>query len=447
VTRRQLITAAAVAASPAANTAPAASRRSTAAKPAAETMAGVPFERRETVRIGFVGLGGRGSSLLGNLLACEGVRVPAVCDVRPERARRAAERIGKSRQPTPETYTDGDHAYEALCRRDDLDLVLVATPWEWHVPMAVAAMTHGKHAAVEVPAATTLDDCWTLVDTSEKTRRHCVMLENCCYGRSEMQVLRMARAGLFGELVHGEAAYIHDLRAALFDEEGEGNWRRAPHVRRDGNLYPTHGLGPVARYLVIHEGDRFVRLVSMSSREAGLTAWREAHVAAADPRRREVYRCGDVNTSLLKTEKGRTVVLQHIVTAPRPYDRVNLLQGTRGAFRDYPERIYLDGVTPNDDWEPLDKYRAEWDDPLWRDMGELARRSGGHGGMDFLMCYRLVRCLREGLAPEMDVYDAAAWSAPGPLSDASVAKNGAPVAFPDFTRGRWQGNGPAKTPA
>jgi hypothetical protein len=264
-----------------------------------------------------------------------------------------------------------------------------------------------------------------------------MILENCCYGYNELLVLNLVRAGVLGEVLHAECAYIHDLREILLADEGEGLWRRLPHERRNGNLDPTHGLGPVARYLDIHRGDRFDYLVSMSSPERGLTLYRDAHAPAGSPKHRERYRTGDMNTSLVKTVKGRTIVLQHDVVSPRPYDRINLVSGTRGIFRDYPPRIHVEGRGEPHRFGTLDDYRAEHEHGLWRTVGELARAQGGHGGMDLVMVWRLVQCLREGLAPDMDVYDAAAWSAPGPLSEASVGKGSAPVRFPDFTRGGW----------
>ncbi len=403
-------------------------------------MADVPFERHERVRIGLIGCGGRGGSLLGDLLNVPGVEVRAVCDVRPERAARAAETVAK-RGGKAEAYDRGPEDYARLTARDDLDLVYIATPWEWHVPMAVRAMRDGKHAGVEVPAATTLEECWALVDASEATRRHCVILENCCYGYSELAVLRMARAGLFGTLTHAEAAYIHDLREILTVGEGEALWRRAPHTSRDANLYPTHGLGPVANYLDANRGDRFATLVSLSSREAALSEWVAQRFEEGDPKRAERYVCGDMNTSILRTTRGRTVLLQHDVVTPRPYSRLNLLQGTKGTFADYPARVFLDGQEGHD-WRPLGDFKAEWEHPLWTKEGETARKLGGHGGMDYIMSFRLVECMKEGKAPDMDVYDAAAWSAPTPLSEASNAAGGAPQLFPDFTRGAWESRPP-----
>jgi predicted dehydrogenase len=402
---------------------------------AGQGVVGLRFEPRAVVRVGLVGCGGRGQSLLRDLLGIERVEIKALCDVVPDRIAEAEAMIAKKGRPAPATFAKGDHDFENLCRRDDLDVVYVATPWSWHVPMAVAAMNGGKHAFVEVPAATTLEDCWKLVDTSERTQRHCVMLENCCYGYNELMVLNMARAGFFGDLTHAEAAYIHDLRKLLFEDAGEGLWRRAEHFTRDGNLYPTHGLGPVASYLDINRGDRFERLVSMSSRERSLSAYREASIPKDSPKQSETYRCGDMNTTLLQTARGRTVMLQHDVVTPRPYSRINHVSGTKGTFRDYPPRLFQEGQAGHA-WGTLEPWKAKFEHRLWTRLGALARESG-HGGMDYVMSFRLLQCVREGLVPDMDVYDAAAWSAPGPLSEQSVANGSAAVDFPDFTRGRW----------
>jgi hypothetical protein len=400
----------------------------------AKTMMNVPFEAKEP-RLGIIGVGGRGTSLLEDLLAAN-AQVRAICDVVPDKAKHALQLIEKTGQHPPELYTENDHAYERLVARDDLDLVVIATPWRWHVPMAVAGMRTGKHVAVEVPAATTLDDCWRLVNTSEATRRHCIMLENCCYGYNEMLVLHMVRAGLLGDLLYGEGAYLHDLREELFSKQGEGLWRRTVHTQRNGNLYPTHGLGPVANYMGINRGDRFDYLVSMSTPQRGLDVYRNAHLERGDPRWAEHYVAGDMNTSLIKTAKGLTITLKHDVSNPRPYDRINTIAGTKGIFADYPPRIYLDGQQGGEEWASLDAYK-EHEHPLWRQEGDIARKAGGHGGMDFIMLYRLLECLREGLAPDMDVYDAAGWSSVAPISLASLQSGSGPAKFPDFTRGRW----------
>jgi hypothetical protein len=405
---------------------------------AAGPMADAPFAPIPMVRVGIIGTGGRGSSLADNFAAVPGARISALCDIVPEKVLKTAAKLEKTVKgfvPLA-TFHGSDHAFEGLLKRDDVDLVAIATPWNWHVPMAVAAMKQGKHVAVEVPAASTIEECWQLVDVSESTHRHCVMLENCCYGFNEMMVLNMVRAGVFGELIHAGAAYNHDLRSILFGNEGEGLWRRAEHIGRNGNLYPTHGLGPVARYMDINRGDRFDTLVSMSSLSAGLQQYRQ-NLMPFDPRQKEIYRQGDFNVSLIRTAKGRVIELEHNVSNPQPYDRINLIAGTRGIFRDYPPRVYLDGFK-KEAFESLDGFKKQYEPALWKKIGEMAKELGGHGGMDFVMAYRLVECMHGGMAPDIDVYDAAAWSAPGPLSESSAATGGMPQKFPDFTRGGWQ---------
>jgi predicted dehydrogenase len=406
------------------------------AQTTAATMVNVPFASA-TPRIGIIGVGGRGTGLLRNMLASD-VQVNALCDVVADKAKHAQSMVQQAGQKAPELYTDGDHAFERLVSREDLNLVVIATPWQWHTPMAVAAMKQGKHVATEVPAATTIEECWQLVDTSEATRRHCIMLENCCYGENETLILAMVRAGLFGDLLYGEAAYIHDLRAEMFSNKGEGLWRRTWHTKKDGNLYPTHGLGPVANYMGINRGDRFDYLVSMSTPAKGLAAYRTGHVPQGDPKWSEHYIDGDMNTSLIKTANGLTINLQHDVSNPHPYDRLNTIAGTKGVFKDYPPRIYFDGQPGGEEYGSIEQYKEQYENPLWKKQGEIARKLGGHGGMDFIECYRLTECLRRGSVPDLDVYDAAAWSAPGPLSSASLAHGSAPMKFPDFTRGRWR---------
>jgi len=409
------------------------------ATPPAKSVSGMPFEKKDVVRLGVIGVGGRGNSLIDNFSAMPEVQIGALCDTVKDKVLKAQEKLERAgkQSHTPALYHSSDHAFEQLLKRDDLDLVVVSTPWVWHTKMAVAAMKAGKHVAVEVPAARTLEECWELVNTSEATRRHCVQLENCCYGYNEMMVWNMVKAGMFGELTHGACAYNHDLRSILFSKEGEGQWRRFEHLDRNGNLYPTHGLGPVAHYMDINRGDRFDYLVSVSSIPASLAAYRKEHIPADDPRQKEVYQCGDLNSSLIRTVKGRLITLEHNTSSPQPYDRINLIAGTKGIFRDYPPRIYIDGA-PKEEFTSLDPYKEKYEHPLWKETGDLARKLGGHGGMDFVMAYRLAQAIREGKAPDIDVYDAAAWSAPGPLSEQSVAKGSAPMKFPDFTRGKWQ---------
>jgi predicted dehydrogenase len=422
-------------------------RRAPAAGTSPKTMMGVPFEKVDKVRIGIIGAGARGQSVMSDLLNVPRVEIRAVCDIDPRMIEVTKKRFARKGLPEPRLYSKDAHDFENLCKQDDLDFIYIATPWEWHTEMALCAMNHGKHAGVEVPAGVTMPQLWELVRTSERTRKHCMMLENCCYGDNEMMVLAMARQGLFGTITHGEAAYIHDLRMVMNEQDKEGRyvseatWRRAWHTKANGNLYPTHGLGPVCWYMGIHQGDRLDTLVSLSSLEASLSE----DQAARFKDRGEKYVCGDMSTSILRTVKGRTILLQHDTVSPRPYTRHNMIQGTKGAFADYPERLYLDEVarkTRKHDWiegeEALKPYREQYVHELWKRVGDLARKNGGHGGMDYIMCYRVVECMLEGLEPDFNVYDAAAWSAPFPLSFASVKGGGAPQRIPDFTNGHWE---------
>jgi hypothetical protein len=402
-------------------------------KPAAEfTAPPIP-----DVRIGFVGVGGQGGAHVRNMLRVPGARVTAICDVNPTRAAQVQKWVVDAGQKEPALFTRGPRDFERLCQSADVDLVFNATPWEWHVPVCVAAMKQGKHAATEVPAAMTIDECWELVETAEKQRKHCVMMENCNYGRAEMMVFNMVRQGLFGEILHAEGGYLHDLRAIKFANQGEGLWRRAWASKVNANLYPTHGLGPVANCLDINRGDRFEYLVSMSGPSRGLQNWAQEHFPAGSPQRSEKFVLGDVNVSLIRTVRGKTIYVSHDTNLPRPYSRINLVQGTRGLFQGYPDRVYIEGRSPEHRWEDSKTYLAQYDHPLWTDLTSKSE-GAGHGGMDYLEDYRLIKCLREGLPMDMNVYDAAALSAVVHLSQQSNAKRSASIDFPDLTRGRWQ---------
>ncbi|HEY2038577.1 MAG TPA: Gfo/Idh/MocA family oxidoreductase [Edaphobacter sp.] len=403
------------------------------------SMADVPYERKDP-RIAMVGVGGRGTSLLKNLLGAD-AKIVAICDIAPEHAARAQKLVVDSKQSSPELYTRGEHDFERLVQRDDIDLVITATPWKWHAPVSLAAMEHGKHACMEVPGVLTLEDCWRIIHTSERTRRHCSMLENCCYGYNETLILRMAQAGKFGELLWGEGAYLHDLRDILFADESEGLWRRTEHTLLNGNLYPTHGLGPVANYMDINRGDTFSHIVSMSSIERGLSEYRKDHVPAGNPKWNERYKEGDFNISLIKTAKGRTITVKHDTSNPMVYSRVNALGGSKGLFMDYPPRIYFDGQKGGEKWADLDGFK-EYEHPLWKSMGDIAKKLGGHGGMDFIMLFRLLERFRQGQAPDIDVYDTALWSSVVPLSVASVSQGSAPQHFPEFLPGSGKGRKP-----
>jgi hypothetical protein len=389
-----------------------------------------------TVRIGYVGVGGMGSAHVRNLLRIEGVEIRAVCDIVEEKVARIQKAVVAAGQKQPDGYSRGLTDFKRLCERDDLDLVYTATPWEWHVPVCVAAMQAGKHAATEVPAAITLEECWQLVETAEKTRRHCVMMENCCYDRPEMLCLNLVKKGFLGEILHAEAGYLHDLRGVKFSNEGEGLWRLAHSIARNGNLYPTHGLGPVSQCMDINRGDRFQSLVSISSPSRGLNLYAVKTFGADHPKARQKYALGDVNVSLIQTALGKVITLYHDTNLPRPYSRIHKVQGTGGLFEKYPDRVYIEGRSKADAWDTLDKY-AEFEHPLWTSQADKAR-GAGHGGMDYIEDYRLIDALQQGRALDLDVYDAASWSAVTGLSERSVASKGAPVDFPDFTRGQWK---------
>ena len=436
------------------------------------SMMGFVAPRLKIVRFGLIGVGQRGSTLLRLLLQIPGARVNAVCDVDDD-ALAGAQTILKenSQAPAFEVVAGGEYAYRKLLDRSDLDAVIIATPWRWHAPMAVEAMQADKHAFVEVPMATTLEDLWRMVEVSEATRRNCMMMENVCYGRNEMMVLNLVEQGVLGELTHGEGAYIHDLRWQMKEvARGTGSWRTAYHTRMRGNIYPTHGLGPIAQYMSINRGDRFDYLTSMSSPSLGRAAYARREFSADHERNAVNYVKGDMNSTLLKTAKGRSILVQYDTTTARPYSRLNLVQGTNGAFAGFPNRIAVEEPpeplkqayeteyqarlatwqeTDQSQPEPRRRTFHEWDQdmghwydhfdhPLWKRIRTEAETAGGHGGMDFVMLWRMVQCLREGIALDQNVYDGAAWSSLFPLTHASVVSRSEPVSVPDFTRGRWQ---------
>lgn len=400
----------------------------------------------EKVRVAFIGVGARGPGHIANFMKCDGVEIAGICDTHaPSRDAAVAQVVRAGRKAPPSFGDRGDYDYRRMLA-GDFDAVVIATPWEWHVPMAIDAMKASKHAFVEVPASITVDGCWELVETAEATKRHCMMLENVNYGREELMVLNMCRLGVFGELLHGEAAYIHDLRGQMFEiEHGTGSWRTLHYTKRNGNLYPTHGLGPVAHYMDINRGDRFDYMSSMSCNSRVRALYAKEKFPEGHPRRKLKFVCGDLNTSIIRTLNGKTIMVQWDEQLPRPYSRHNFLQGTRGAWGGFPNRVVLEGQTPStDDWTEgaaLDAWFKKYDHPLWKKLSEAAV-GGGHGGMDFVMAWRIVYCLRNGLPLDQDVYDAASWSVISPLSEASVANRGRVQDIPDFTRGAWKGRKP-----
>ncbi len=408
-------------------------------------MSGYASARIETVRIGFIGLGQRGPGAVERIANIEGVEIKALSDKLMDRVDKAQQILTSYGLPAAKAYGGSEESWKELCQDPDIDLVYICTPWKLHTPMAVFAMEHGKHAASEVPAATTLDEAWQLVETSEKTKKHCMMLENCCYDFFELLTLNMARQGFFGELLHAEGAYIHDLRTLMFDKNGYVDmWRLKENHTRNGNVYPTHGLGPVCQALNINRGDRMDYLTSTSTNDFQMASL-AGELAKKDSFYNEftapTYR-GNMNTTIVRTEKGKTIMIQHDTTSPRPYSRIHLISGTKGVAIKWPEpeRIALSHEWFNEKQmqEVRDKYTPE----IVKRVGEMAKKIGGHGGMDFMMDWRLIDCLRNGLPLDQNVYDAALWSCIAPLSEWSLKHRSNSITVPDFTCGAYMSNIP-----
>ncbi len=413
-------------------------------QPANFNMCGYAAPKMDKVRIGFIGVGNRGSGAVTRMANITEVEIVAICDHRPERVTRSQRALERAGLPKAKEYT-GEEGWKQLCQSNDVDLVYICTPWSMHTPMAIYAMKNGKHAAVEVPAAVTLDECWQLVETSEKTKKHCMMLENCCYDFFEIMTLNMAQQGVLGELVHAEGAYIHDLLQGNFGKNSyDQMWRLEENAQRNGNLYPTHGLGPIAQCLNINRGDKMEHLVSMSTNDFqmhDLAVQKAAEDAFYNKYTSKKFR-GNMNTSIIRTQKGKTIMLQHDVTSPRPYSRIHILSGTKGYVQKYPEpgKISFGHSWIKDN--EMNDLKEKYTPPIVKHIGELAKKVGGHGGMDFMMDWRLIDCLRNGLPLDQDVYDAALWSAAGIVSEHSVAKKSRTIDMPDFTRGNWASNKP-----
>jgi predicted dehydrogenase len=415
--------------------------------PAHFNMCGFAAPKLDTVRIGFIGLGNRGPAAVERMTHIEGTDIKALCDIRPEKVNAVKKSLeGSVHQPA--VYTGKEEEWKKLCDRKDIDLVYIATPWALHTAMAVYAMNQGKHVCVEVPAAKTITECWQLVTTSERTRKHCIILENCCYDFFELLTLNMNRQGLFGEIVHGEGGYIHTLLEGNFDKDKYYHMWRLKENFRNGNLYPTHGLGPVAQAMNINRGDKMDFLVAVSSNDFQMAA--EANTLSAKdsfyaPYAGKHFR-GNMNTTTIRTSKGRTIMLQHDVTSPNVYSRIHRISGTKGSCLKYP----LPGriAFGHEDWlddAAYKKMEEEYSPAIIKKLGEMAKQVGGHGGMDFLMDWRTIDCLRNGLPVDMDVYDAAAWSSIAPLSEWSVANRSNSISIPDFTSGSWKTNQPIDT--
>ena len=401
----------------------------------------------ETVRVGFIGLGMRGPDAVERFSQIEGTDIKGLCDVEAERVEECQKLLEKLGRPRAAGYSGSTEAYKAMCDRDDIDLVYIATDWVHHVPLAVYAMEHGKHVAVEVPAAMTLDEIWLLINTSERTRKHCMMLENCVYDFFEIAVLNMAQQGLFGEVLHVEGSYLHNLDD--FWPEYWNNWRLDYNMKHRGDIYPTHGIGPDCQVLNIHRGDRMEYLVAMDTKPCNgpKVVKRLMNQECPD------FQNGDQTSTLIRTVKGKTILIQHDVLTPRPYSRMYQVVGSDGYASKYPVRqlLFRTGMldeTESPDYQNLNAHAALPDSlckamlqkylpPFVQELEEKARQVGGHGGMDFIMDYRLVYCLQNGLPLDMDVYDMAEWCCLGPLTRISLENGSAPVAVPDFTRGAW----------
>ena len=417
----------------------------------------------EVVRVAVVGLGAARGLIQAKLFAhiphCE---VVAVCDVYADATAEAAADLEERTGKRPAEYHGSADAYLRMLDELRPDAVFVYTPWETHADTAIAVMERGAHAFVEVPLAATLADLWRVVDAAERTRRHCMMLENVNYGREELLFLHMVRRGLIGRLLHGEAAYLHDLRDQMLStERGCGTWRTYHYAARNGNLYPTHGLGPVAQYMNIARGeDTFDRLVSFSSPSLGRAAYAKKNLPADHRWNQVEFRCGDMSNTLIRTKLGRTILVQWDETSPAPYDRKNLIRGTEGTLAGFPLRIAGEKISPapsgenaaelhGEGWREWysgaaaeQEIYAQYEHPLYRRMGSEAAKLSKHGGMDFILLSRVIECLHQGAPLDQNVYEGALWSAVGPLSEKSVHEGGAPQVFPDFTRGEWRHTAP-----
>ena len=416
-------------------------------------MSGYAAPALPVVRVGIIGLGDRGSGAVERLSFIEGVEIKALCDKREVAVKESQKYLKSIGRPDAQEFFGAEDSWKKLTELPDLDLIYICTPWVWHTPMSVAAMEAGKHVTCEVPIARTVEEAWQLVEASERTKKHCMMLENCCYDFFELLTLNMARQGLFGDIIHAEGAYIHNLMGYNFkkpidDRQADGAytdmWRLKENASRNGNLYPTHGLGPVCQIMNINRGDRMEYLTSMSTNDFTMGK-KASELAASDQFFSEFagknYR-GNMNTSLVHTNLGRTIMIQHDVSSIRPYSRIHLVSGTKGMASKYPEpsRIAI-----GHSWAGADEMKELWDiytPEIVKRVGEMAKKVGGHGGMDFIMDWRMIDCLRNGLPLDQDVYDGALWSSIAPLSEWSVANRSQSIDVPDFTCGAWKSNKP-----
>ena len=395
----------------------------------------------ERVRLGFIGVGGRGTYLLGLALGFDTVEVSAVCDIKPDRLDRALGLVEKSRSKRPAGYSAGPKDYRRLLERDDVDAVVIATPMQAHAVMSVDALNAKKHVLSEVAAALTMDECWSLVHATEKSGRIYMLAENCCYYRQNLMVLRMVGQGLFGDLTFAECGYVHDCRDYVFEAGGQLTWRGELARDHVGNLYPTHALGPVCHWLGINRGDRLVSLVASTSAGKGLEHYVAKKFPADHPARKIQFAVGDTTTTLIRTAQGAVIDLRYDTASARPHPSTTYftLQGATASYKDdgTQQQIWIEDKSKGYAWEPLAGYTREFEHPLWQQSGEKASQTG-HGGADYFVVAQFVEAIRAGRPAPIDAYDAAAWSCIMPLSAASIRAGGAPQEIPDFTRGAWE---------
>jgi Oxidoreductase family, NAD-binding Rossmann fold len=412
-----------------------------------------PEEKK--VRLGFIGVGMRGRNHLEMAMFRDDVEINAICDIDPNSIGESLKLIKSKGRKEPALYQKGERDFENMVKRDDLDGIIISTPWEWHVPMSLASMKAGKYTGVEVSATVTLQESWDLVNTFEKTGSHCMILENVCYRRDVMAVLNMVRQNMFGELIHLQCGYQHDLRGVKFNDGksaygkgvefgakgiSEAQWRTQHSIDRNGDVYPTHGLGPVAEMIDINRGNRFLYLTSIASKSRGLHDYIVKNGGKDHPNAKVNFKLGDVVTTLIKCANGETIMISHDTNLPRPYSLNFRVQGTEGIWMDDNKSIYLDGVTKTHDrWEPFKEYQEKYDHPLWKTHAQSAENAG-HGGIDYFVLRAFIESIKRKVSPPIDVYDAAVWSAISPLSEQSIAKGSAPIEIPDFTRGKWKTN-------
>ncbi|MCM4156693.1 Gfo/Idh/MocA family oxidoreductase [Gramella sp. AN32] len=403
------------------------------------------------LNIGMIGVGLRGTNHLNNLLLREDIHIVAICDVDESRIKLSLDTIANAGKAAPQTFGKDDADYLNLLALNEVDAVIIATPWLWHTKMAVDAMKAGKYTGLEVSAANTLEECWDLVNTHEQTGSHLMILENVNYRRDVLAVLNMVKQNIFGDLVHFRCGYQHDLRGVLlndgktpygkgveFGDKGisESKWRTQHSVLRNADVYPTHGLGPIAVMNDINRGNRFLSLTSHATKSAGLHKYIVENGGEQHPNSKVKFKMGDVITSTIETTNGETIIITHDTTLPRPYSLGFRVQGTNGLWEVDGNRIYIEGKSEPHKWDDADAWLEKYDHPLWKKHGDYAK-GAGHGGMDFFVINAFVESARQNIAPPLDAYDAAAWSAVTPLSEASIANNGEPQDFPDFTRGNW----------